>query len=44
MTVGCLEVPLEEATGFGVMHVDAKDSIICFPREAEEPAADARQA
>src|SRR6201991_2589357 len=30
VTVGCLEVPRMEATGFGVMHVDKKDNIISF--------------
>src|ERR1700761_6507114 len=30
VTVGCLEVPRMEATGFGVMHVDAHDRIIAF--------------
>src|SRR5213595_2393033 len=35
VTVGCLEVPRMEATGFGVMHVDAKDNIIAF---VEKPA------
>ena len=28
VTIGCLEVPRMEATGFGVMHVDATDRII----------------
>lgn len=35
VTVGCLEVPRMEATGFGVMHVDNKDNIIAFN---EKPA------
>ncbi len=30
VTVGCIEVPRMEATGFGVMHVDAADRIISF--------------
>ena len=30
VTIGCLEVPREEATGFGVMHVDTKDRITAF--------------
>src|SRR5579862_1902615 len=30
VTVGCLEAPLEEAKGFGVMHIDANDTIIDF--------------
>src|SRR5262249_16776932 len=29
-TVGCLEVPRMEATGFGVMHVDEQDVITAF--------------
>lgn len=35
VTIGCLEVPREEAKGFGVMHVDERDVIIDF---AEKPA------
>jgi len=35
VTVGCLEVPRMEATGFGVMHVDAADRIEKF---IEKPA------
>src|SRR5918911_906821 len=30
VTVGCIEVPRMEATGFGVMHVDAADRIASF--------------
>ena len=44
VTVGCLEVPREEATGFGVMHVDDQDRIIALRREAGGSAGDARQA
>ena len=44
VTVGCLEASLEEATGFGVMHVDDEDRILVLPGKAEEPAADAGQA
>ena len=36
VTVGCIEVPRAEASGFGVMHVDAKDRIISF---LEKPKA-----
>jgi glucose-1-phosphate adenylyltransferase len=36
VTVGCLEVPRMEATGFGVMHVDNHDAI-SFRREAADP-------
>lgn len=35
VTVGCVEVPRMEATGFGVMHVNEEDNIIAF---AEKPA------
>lgn len=35
MTVACINVPLEEAKGFGVMAVDAEDRVIEF---AEKPA------
>ena len=35
MTVACINVPLDEATGFGVMAVDEEDRIIEF---AEKPA------
>ena len=35
MTVACINVPLEEAKGFGVMAVDAEDRIVEF---AEKPA------
>ena len=44
VTVGCLEASLEEATGFGVMHIDDEGQHHCLPGEAEEPAAHARQA
>jgi glucose-1-phosphate adenylyltransferase len=36
VTVGCLEVPRSDASGFGVLHVDASDRIISF---LEKPAA-----
>jgi glucose-1-phosphate adenylyltransferase len=36
VTVACIEVPVAEATGFGVMHVDAGDRIVSF---VEKPAA-----
>jgi glucose-1-phosphate adenylyltransferase len=35
VTVACLEVPAADATGFGVMHVDADDRIASF---VEKPA------
>ena len=37
MTVGCLEVPRMEATGFGVMHVDESDRIIAFVEKPKDP-------
>ena len=37
VTVGCLEVPRMEATGFGVMHVDQKDNIIAFVEKPADP-------
>jgi len=37
VTVGCLEVPRMEATGFGVMHVDAADRIIDFVEKPADP-------
>jgi glucose-1-phosphate adenylyltransferase len=37
VTVGCLEATLEEAKGFGVMHVDAKDTIISFLEKPKNP-------
>ena len=42
VTVGCLEVPRMEATGFGVMHVDEKDRIIAFVEKPERPARHSR--
>jgi glucose-1-phosphate adenylyltransferase len=37
VTVGCLVVPREEATGFGVMHVDASDAITAFVEKPKDP-------
>jgi glucose-1-phosphate adenylyltransferase len=37
VTVGCLEVPRMEATGFGVMHVDEKDRILHFVEKPKDP-------
>lgn len=37
VTVGVLEVPRMEATGFGVMHVDAEDRIISFLEKPADP-------
>ncbi len=39
VTVGCLEVPRMEATGFGVMHVDKSDRIISFVEKPADPPA-----
>jgi glucose-1-phosphate adenylyltransferase len=39
VTVGCLEVPREEASGFGVMHVDAQDRIVTFLEKPADPPA-----
>lgn len=39
VTVGCLEVPRMEATGFGVMHVNEKDEIIAFVEKPADPPA-----
>ncbi len=37
VTIGCLEVPRAEATGFGVMHVDETDRIIDFQEKPANP-------
>jgi glucose-1-phosphate adenylyltransferase len=37
VTVGCIEVSREEATGFGVMHVDATDRITAFIEKPADP-------
>jgi len=37
VTVGCLEVPRMDATGFGVMHVDDEDKIIQFLEKPADP-------
>ncbi len=39
VTVGCIEVPRTEASGFGVMHVDAEDRIVDFLEKPKEPPA-----
>ena len=39
VTIGCLEVPRAEASGFGVMHVDNKDRIIAFVEKPKNPPA-----
>ena len=37
VTIGCLEVPRLEATGFGVMHVDATDRVVSFLEKPADP-------
>src|SRR5919107_324626 len=37
VTVGCIEVPRMEATGFGVMHVDENDRITDFVEKPADP-------
>ncbi|MDF2764682.1 MAG: glgC [Rhodospirillales bacterium] len=37
VTVGCIEVPRVEATGFGVMGVDGQDRIVSFIEKPNDP-------
>jgi glucose-1-phosphate adenylyltransferase len=37
LTIGCILVPRQEATGFGVMHVDATDRVIGFLEKPKDP-------
>ena len=37
VTVGCMEVPLEQATAFGVMAVDDENRIVEFEEKPDEP-------
>ena len=37
VTIGCIEVPRAEATGFGVMHVDINDHIVAFVEKPADP-------
>lgn len=37
VTIGCLVVPRTEATGFGVMQVDEKDTITAFVEKPKDP-------
>ena len=37
VTIGCLEVPRREASGFGVMHVDEMDRIVAFVEKPANP-------
>ncbi len=39
VTVGCIEVPREEAKAFGVMHVDDSDRILEFVEKPSNPPA-----
>ncbi|MEM1049091.1 MAG: glucose-1-phosphate adenylyltransferase [Pseudomonadota bacterium] len=39
VTVGCIEVPRMEATGFGVMHIDEHQNIIDFVEKPADPPA-----
>jgi glucose-1-phosphate adenylyltransferase len=39
VTIGCLEVPRMDATGFGVMHIDETDRIIDFLEKPADPPA-----
>lgn len=39
VTVGCIEVPIKEASGFGVMEVDENDRILDFVEKPANPPA-----
>lgn len=39
ITIGCLEVPRAEASGFGIMHVDKTGRVIDFVEKPEHPPA-----
>ena len=39
VTVGCIELPRLEASGFGVMHIDDKDRILTFVEKPADPPA-----
>ncbi len=38
ITVGCMEVPIAQATGFGVMAIDGQNRIVEFTEKPENPA------
>ena len=37
MTVACIDVPLEDAREFGVMHVDAEGRVVDFVEKPQNP-------
>ncbi|HEX4885486.1 MAG TPA: glucose-1-phosphate adenylyltransferase [Casimicrobiaceae bacterium] len=37
LTVGCIDVPLDEARGFGVMSIDAERRIVRFAEKPQDP-------
>src|SRR5580698_5878869 len=37
VTIGCIEVPRMEATGFGVMQVDSNDQVVAFVEKPANP-------
>ena len=39
VTVGCIEVPIEQAHAFGVMEVDSEDRVLEFQEKPSEPKA-----
>jgi len=39
ITVACMKVTLEQARGFGVMHIDAGDRVVDFVEKPEHPPA-----
>ena len=39
ITVGCLEVPIEQASAFGVMGVNSENRIISFDEKPDKPAS-----
>ena len=39
VTIGCIEVPRSEASGFGIMHVDAEDRVVEFLEKPKDPPA-----
>ncbi len=39
VTIGCMEVPRDEARAFGVMHVDENDKILSFVEKPQDPPA-----